>query len=180
MGGISHVELVGTSGGRREAECRHRRAVIRRIRRSSKPVAFADIGGEVLRATPGPGQLGVSGPADATAEVTVSVPGECSVIVRTGTAAVVVETGPKAFPVVVESRTGEITAWIDPGAGARVDFATSAEITSDFSVDIEYRYHEQPAKYGVVRSPVEGSGDGVPVRLTSRQGPIRLRHPETD
>ncbi len=107
------------------------------------------------------------------AGVELRVPPGCAVAIRTGSGAVEVEIGQPALPITVETVSGEITAWVDPAADTRVFLATSGEITMDYSVAIDFRYHEEPAKHGRV---TVGSG-ATEARLTSRRGAVRVLRP---
>ncbi|MCP3977851.1 MAG: DUF4097 family beta strand repeat protein [bacterium] len=66
--------------------------------------------------------------------------------------------------------TGEIEAYLWEDADADVRLATSGEISTDFSMQIEHRRHEEPGKHGVA---VVGNG-GPKLELQSKRGRIRL------
>jgi hypothetical protein len=71
---------------------------------------------------------------------------------------------------VLSTTTGPITLYLDPQASVAVDLATSGEITVDFSVFIDYVYHQEPAKLGKVVI-----GDGLTsARVNSRRGHISV------
>ena len=89
--------------------------------------------------------------------------------------------GQEIFPAAVDTVTGDITAWVDPDAEATIVLATSGEITTDFSIVIDFRYHEEPAKHGrlTIRAGATIEGGATKVRLTSRRGAVSVlrRHP---
>jgi hypothetical protein len=121
-------------------------------------------------------------PADGPGDVVVSVPPHCSVAVRTTDGAVSLEVDQAAFPARVDTVTGDITAWVHPETRAAVVFATSGRITSDFTIEIEYRYHAEPSKYGSITTvgysaPHHGQNT---VRLNSRRGTVRMLQPAQD
>ncbi len=126
-------------------------------------------------------------PGEAMAgDVELSVPPGCDVAVRTTDGAVSLEVGREAFPVAVDTVTGDITARLDPDADAMVEVATSGDITTDFTIDIDFRYQEEPAKHGAVElkslairsAPIAGgaieSGAVAMIRLTSRRGAVSV------
>ncbi len=113
------------------------------------------------------------GGGPAGGDVELRMPPGCAVTLRTGRGSVEIEIGREASPVAVETVTGDVTARIDPAAGATVHLATSGEITTDYTIAIDFRYHEEPAKIGRV---VIGSG-ATGVRLTSRRGAVRVLRP---
>ena len=80
------------------------------------------------------------------------------------------EIGRRASPVAVETVSGDITAWVDAAADVTVFVATSGEITTDYTIAIENRYHEEPAKVGRIAI---GSG-ATDACLTSRRGAVRV------
>lgn len=71
---------------------------------------------------------------------------------------------------VFQSVTGdiEIYAWEDSNLEARL--ATSGDLTTDFSLEIDFRKFEEPSKHG---RAVLGSGGPV-LRMTSKRGNLRL------
>jgi len=68
------------------------------------------------------------------------------------------------------SETGEIEVHLWEDADLDVRIATSGEITTDFSIEIEHRRHEEPGKHATAKV---GSG-GPGLTLRSRRGDIRL------
>ena len=69
----------------------------------------------------------------------------------------------------VSTLTGDITLRVPEGSFS-IELATSGEITVDFPVEIEYRYHGEPSKEGLITI---GSG-ATSIRLESRRGTIRV------
>ncbi len=112
-------------------------------------------------------------PGGAPGDVELSVPPGCDVAVRTTDGEVRLEVGREAFPVAVDTVTGNITATVDPAADATVTLATSGEITTDFTIAIDFRYHEEPAK----RGRVTVTGGATEIRLTSRRGTVSVLRP---
>lgn len=139
----------------------------------------SDVPGLAVEATRGEGgvTLAVSSPDPETAgDVTLRVPIRCQVAVRTDRGPVEVALDSEPATLAIETVTGPITAHVDPLSPVTIALATSGEITTDFSIDIEFKYHQEPAKFGTV-SVANGGGT---VRLTSRQGAVRvLRHTNT-
>lgn len=115
----------------------------------------------------------------APADVDLAVPPGCEVAVRTSAGGVTLDIAREASPTTVETLTGDITARIDPDTDATVVFATSGEITTDFGVEIRFRYHEEPAKHGWVAFGDQPPIDSGPkkIRLTTRRGAVRLLRP---
>jgi hypothetical protein len=118
-------------------------------------VVAADDTGPVLSVRPA-----VASSIPASTGVDVSVPTGCSVTVRT--------------------TTGNITAWIGPDLDRSVLVATSGEITTDFTIEIEFRYHTEPSKRGwILASGVTGAAADAPeLRLTSLQGAVAIQRAE--
>ncbi len=71
---------------------------------------------------------------------------------------------------VIETVTGDIAIYLWEDAHMDVNAATSGEISTDFTIQIEHRPMEEPGKYA--RATV-GKG-GTPLSLRSKQGRIRL------
>ncbi len=117
----------------------------------------------------------------ASSAVTVSVPSGCSVRVRTTDGSVAVEIGPAAFPLAVDTVTGDVTVRIDPAADATIMLATSGEITTDYTIEVDFRYHAEPAKHGRVAigrgTTDNATGTPTEVHLTSRRGAVRVLRP---
>jgi len=74
------------------------------------------------------------------------------------------------------TETGEIEVHIPEGADAEVHIATSGLISTDFSVEIEHRRHEEPGKHAVA---IIGA-DGALLKLSSKRGDVRLLRMQTD
>ncbi len=110
-------------------------------------------------------------------EVELSVPAGCDVAVRTADGAVDVAVGPAAFPLAVDTVTGDVTAWVDPAAAATIVLATSGEITTDYTIEIDFRYHEEPAKYGRIVIGDGATGAPASIQLTSRRGAVSVLRP---
>ncbi len=121
------------------------------------------------------------GGRSAGGDVELQVPPRCDVTVRTGDGAVDVDLGPRPLKVAVETVTGAITVRADPAAAVTIDLATSGEITTDYTIAIDFRYHQEPAKYGRVQVVGGGSATGATaeVHLTSRRGAVRVLRPSS-
>ena len=127
--------------------------------------------------------------ATASTAVELSVSPECRVAVRTTDGPVTVEIGPDAFPLAVDTVTGDVTAWVDPAAGATILLATSDEITTDYTIALDFRYHQEPAKHGRIVTGREAQGDGamgeatgtsIEVHLRSRRGAVSVLRPAAE
>ncbi len=70
-----------------------------------------------------------------------------------------------------QSVTGDISVYVADTANLDVTLATSGEITTDYSVRIEHRDHEEPDKIAVARV---GAG-GRDLDLRSKRGSLKLR-----
>lgn len=68
------------------------------------------------------------------------------------------------------TQTGDIQVWLWEDADMNVGLATSGEISTDFSLEIEHRRLEEPSKHAVA---VVGRG-GPELTLRSKQGRVRL------
>jgi hypothetical protein len=68
------------------------------------------------------------------------------------------------------TETGEIEVYLWEDADLDVRIATSGEISTDFSIDIEHRRFEEPGKHAVA---TVGKG-GAELALRSKRGPVRL------
>ncbi len=143
---------------------------------------------------------GGDSPADpAVAGVELSVPPGCEVAVRTTDGAVSLEVGRQALPVAIETVTGAITVSLHADADATIMLATSGEITTDFTIEIDFRYHEEAAKYGLlsigstatddiatddiatddiatddIATDDTATDDTATIRLTSRRGAVSV------
>ena len=120
---------------------------------------------ETVAAVHGASELSVAASTDATGsvlsvhraarsglpgsgDVDLVVPAGCVVAVRTTEGAVRLDVGRPALPVAVDTVTGDITAWVDADTDATILLATSGEITTDLTIEIEFRHHQEPAKHG--------------------------------
>lgn len=74
----------------------------------------------------------------------------------------------------VQTQTGDITLIADKDDHLGVELATSGEITVDFSITIDYHHHEEPAKRGLITTGPKDTGETPVIRLSSRQGAIRV------
>ena len=111
-----------------------------------------------------------------TADVEVSIPRDCDVEVRTVDGSVQLDLGEPAFSADIGTVTGNITACIAPDTAATVRFATSGEITTDFTITIDYKYHVEPAKHGSItlKPGVRVASESAVVYLHSRRGAVRM------
>lgn len=66
--------------------------------------------------------------------------------------------------------TGDVTAYLWEDASVTVEAATSGELSTDFSLQVEYRKSEEPSKRAVA---VVGGG-GARLSLSSKQGRVRI------
>lgn len=112
-------------------------------------------------------------PGQEPAVLRLEAPPGCDLEVTTSAGSVDAR-GPVEAPWRATSVTGNLTLWVEPSAGRSpdlaIELATSGEIAVDFSVEIDYRHHHEPAKRGSISL---GTGS-VPVRLESRQGAVRV------
>jgi len=72
---------------------------------------------------------------------------------------------------VFTSKTGPVEIWVPADTRNTVVMRTSGTITSDFSINITYNDHEEPAK---TAKAVLGKG-GPEIRIESLRGPLSLR-----
>ena len=103
-----------------------------------------------------------------------------SLAASTRSGAIFLGVGPGAAVARAQSRTGPIEVRLEHPASAAIELATSGEITSDYSIDIDYHYHREPAKTASVK--IGGAGAAPPVvrlLLYSRQGAIRMLRPQS-
>jgi len=70
----------------------------------------------------------------------------------------------------LETRTGEVTAYLWEDAAVTADVATSGEMSTDFTLQVEYRRSEEPNKRAVA---VLGAGTAR-LKVESKQGHVRL------
>jgi hypothetical protein len=145
------------------------------VRASGRPRLLADPEHwqvEVQRGEDGKVKL-ILGPRSArgvaAATPVLRVPPRCAVKVRTSEGAIDVS-GVQRGPLVAESRTGEITLWVEPGASLSVIAVTSADLTVDFGVDLDYRRHAEPSKRGTITIGAGATG----IELGSKRGAVRV------
>ena len=74
------------------------------------------------------------------------------------------------------TETGDVEVYVGEDADMSVNLATSGEICTDFSIDIEHRRFEEPNKHAVA---TVGQG-GSRLRLASKQGRVCLRRLQKD
>jgi hypothetical protein len=106
-------------------------------------------------------------PADAR-PLRLEAPPRCLLELETTAGAIEVSGG--IGPLQAQTRTGDIILHVPGEPDLRVDLSTSGDITVDFSVDIDYRRAQEPAKQGAIRV---GSAE-TEVKLSSRQGAVRV------
>jgi hypothetical protein len=68
------------------------------------------------------------------------------------------------------TETGDIEVWLWEDAKAEVEIATSGEISTDFSIDIEHLRFEEPGK----RATAVVGGGGPKLSLYTKRGRVRL------
>ena len=76
----------------------------------------------------------------------------------------------------ITTETGDIEVYLWEDANVQVQLATSGEISTDFSIDIEHRRFEEPGKLG--RAAV--GKDGPLLVLESKRGRVRLLRQQRD
>ena len=86
------------------------------------------------------------------------------------------ETGATDEPQSITTETGDIEVYLWEDANLQVRLATSGEISTDFSIDIEHRRFEEPGKHG--RATI-GKG-GQQLVLESKRGRVRLLRQQRD
>ncbi|MDX1997346.1 MAG: hypothetical protein SF066_06475 [Thermoanaerobaculia bacterium] len=106
------------------------------------------------------------------AHAQLQVPGQCALRVTSGEGHITLLGGTRA-PLNVETTTGTIVLCIEEPTDLDLSFATSGELTVDFSVTLDYDPHQEPAKKGSIRLRSGAPLAVIPVSLTSRQGAIR-------
>ncbi|MEM7584338.1 MAG: hypothetical protein AAF560_13195 [Acidobacteriota bacterium] len=103
-------------------------------------------------------------------DVEIALPEGCELAIRTEHGAVHVDLGGRAAPISVDTVSGEIAVTVAPDVEATIALATSGMITVDFTISINHRYHEEPAKHGQI---VLGDG-ATQMRLTSLRGNVSV------
>ena len=99
-----------------------------------------------------------------------SVEGRISAKTARGDITVTLATGTTTERQDLTTETGDIQVWLGEDADMSVSLATSGEISTDFSLQIEHRRFEEPSKHAVA---VVGQG-GSELTLRSKQGRVRL------
>jgi hypothetical protein len=99
-----------------------------------------------------------------------SVRGRVRAKTARGDVSVALETGVTALSQDFTTETGDIEIELWEDADMSVDLATSGEISTDFSIEIDHHPFEEPGKHGTA---VVGKG-GPELRLRSKRGRIRL------
>jgi hypothetical protein len=79
-------------------------------------------------------------------------------------------------PQELTTETGEIEAYLWEDADLRVRIATSGEISTDFSIDIEHHRFEEPGKHAA--ATIGRGGPGLTLR--SKRGAVRLLRLQRD
>jgi hypothetical protein len=88
----------------------------------------------------------------------------------------IIESGMTSLPQDIVTSTGDIEVHVWEDSQFNVELATSGVISTDFSLEIEHRRFEEPAKIG--RAVL---GDGGPVlKLHSKQGRVQLLRMQRD
>ncbi|HKQ63144.1 MAG TPA: hypothetical protein VJS92_17790 [Candidatus Polarisedimenticolaceae bacterium] len=87
-----------------------------------------------------------------------------------GQISVALEGGATQEPQELSTETGDIEAYLWEDAAVEVRLATSGEISTDFSIQIEHHKFEEPDKIGIA---VVGKG-GPKLSLLSKRGHLRL------
>lgn len=127
--------------------------------------------------------LTVTKPDDPDAsDVELLAPAHCGVTARTTDGPVSVAAGSRIPSLTVATTTCNIALEIAPATTAEISLATSGEISTDYTIDIEYKYHEEPAKYGrvVTGSETGGSASDTPakIELRSLRGDVSVLRPD--
>ena len=112
-----------------------------------------------------------------TGEVRInSIRGRAQARSLRGRISATLETGATAESQSFVTETGDIEVWIGEDAQLEAVLATSGEICTDFSIEIEHQRLEEPNKNGVA---IVGQG-GPRLRLGSKQGRVCLRRMEKE
>ena len=80
------------------------------------------------------------------------------------------ETGATADAQTFSTVTGDIEIWVWEDARSDVQMATSGEISTDFSIQIEHRRFEEPSKFATATL----GGGGPELSLHSKKGRVKL------
>lgn len=170
-GDTCHIELINETGGV---------ALGITSPTVSEPVLTGDPGLDFKSVTSdGQTTLTVIKPDNIPAsDIEFLVPPECNVAISTTAGEVTVENGSEIPSLTVHTTVGDITLRITPETNADIRLATSGEITSDFTIDIDFKYHEEPAKHGQVVTGMK-TNPGTPdvpinIQLRSLRGSVSV------
>ena len=93
-----------------------------------------------------------------------------------GAISAALETGATKQPQSITTETGDIEVYLWEDAAMQVRLATSGEISTDFSIEIEHRPFEEPGKHG--RATI--GKDGPKLVLESKRGRVSLLRQQRD
>lgn len=93
-----------------------------------------------------------------------------------GAISAALESGVTKQPQSITTETGDIEVYLWEDADMQVRLATSGEVSTDFSIEIEHRRFEEPGKHG--RATI-GKG-GPQLALESKRGRVRLLRQQRD
>jgi hypothetical protein len=99
-----------------------------------------------------------------------SVAGRVSAKTARGSITATLATGATTEPQDLTTQTGDIEVWLWEDADLSVSLATSGEISTDFTLEVEHHRFEEPSK---LATAVVGAG-GPELTLRSKQGRVRL------
>jgi hypothetical protein len=85
-------------------------------------------------------------------------------------------TGVTSDPQTFSTVTGDIELWVWEDAKLDIDLATTGEISTDFSIEIEHRRFEEPSKFGKAQL----GGGGPALSLYSKKGRLKLLRLQKD
>jgi hypothetical protein len=105
-----------------------------------------------------------------------SIQGRVNAKSSRGAISAAIETGATEQPQSITTETGDIEVYLWEDAAMEVQLATSGEISTDFTIEIEHRKFEEPGKYG--RATI--GKDGPPLVLESKRGRVRLLRQQRD
>jgi len=112
-----------------------------------------------------------------TGEIRIrSIRGHVSAKSSRGAVSAALETGVTEQEQSISTETGDIEVYLWEDAAMEVRLATSGEISTDFSIDIEHRRFEEPGKLG--RATIGGGGPEL--TLESKRGRVRLLRQQRD
>jgi len=105
-----------------------------------------------------------------------SIRGRINVKSSRGAISAALERGATEQPQSITTETGDIEVYLWEDAAMQVRLATSGEISTDFSIEIEHRRFEEPGKHG--RATI--GKDGPQLVLESKRGRVRLLRQQRD